>query len=210
MAFLCLGIYFTVFLVFRYRGIPCFWRAANPDLWLACGLAIIAVLYAIRYVPSTQALTLLGGAVLGQGMAFWASLEMQNVHHVERGKKCKIQHWFGVMVVSILVIVLAWASVLHTGAGLTFQYRSQARWSGAWDNPNIFGLLMGTGVLSALGLTVASFLMQSGKMGKWLCALLCLLAAILVGRGLSGPGFAARIARRRERRLRLRLAIRVD
>jgi O-antigen ligase len=43
---------------------------------------------------------------------------------------------------------------------------------------------MGTGVLLALGLTVASFLMPSGKIGQWFCALLCLLAAVLTGRGL--------------------------
>jgi hypothetical protein len=86
--------------------------------------------------------------------------------------------------VSILVIFLAWASVWHTSAGQSYQYRTQARWSGPWDNPNIAGLLMATGVMLALGLTVASFLILSGKVGKWSCALLCLLAAILLGRGL--------------------------
>ncbi len=181
MVFLCLAVYFAAFLFFRYRGTPVFWRVANPDLWLACGLAIIAALYAIDYVPSTQALTLLGGAVLGQGMAFWASLEMQNVHHAERGKKCKIQNWFGGMVVSILVIILAWASVLHAGAVLTFQYRSQARWSGVWDNPNIFGMLMGTGFVLAFG--IASGFLRSWT-GKIVVVPLCLVAAGLMVRGL--------------------------
>ena len=184
MAFSCLGIYLTAFLFFRYHGIRCFWRAVNPDLWLACGLVIIAVLYAIHYVPSTQALTLLGGAVVGHGMAFWATLEMQNVHHVERGKKCKMQNRLGILVVSLLMILLALASVWQTDAGHTFEYHGQMRWAGPWDNPNIFGLLMGASVLLALGLTVASFHLLAGKTGKWLCALLCLFAAILMGRGL--------------------------
>jgi uncharacterized membrane protein YsdA (DUF1294 family) len=184
MLFVSLGIYFTAFLFFRYRASPGFWRAANPHLWLACALVIVAVLYAIDYVPSTQALTLLGGAVLGQGMGFWARLEMQNVHHVERGKKFTIQNSLVLLVVSILVILLAGAPVLHAGFSRTFEYHSQARWSSVWDNPNIFGLLMGTGVLIALGLTVASFRLLSGRIGKWSCALLCLLAAILMRRGL--------------------------
>ncbi len=177
MAFACLGIYFTAFLFFRWRGSSGVWRAANPDLWLASGLGIMAAFYAFHYVPSAQALTLLAGAVLGKGMAFWAEFEF---HH----SKSNTQNWFGVWVVSILVIFLAWASVWRPSAGHTFEYRSQARWSGPWDNPNIFGLLMGTGVVLALGIMAASFLMLSGKIGKWSCALLCLLAAILMGRGL--------------------------
>jgi hypothetical protein len=177
MAFLCLGIYFTAFVFFRWRASPSFWRAANPDLWLASGLVIMALIYAIHHVPSTQALTFLAGAVLGQGMAFWAGFEFHN-------PKSKIQNWFSVLAVSILVIFLAWASVWHTSAVHTYEYRNQARWSGPWDNPNIFGLLMATGVVLALGTAAASFLMLSGKIGKWLCALLCLLAAILMGRGL--------------------------
>jgi len=39
-------------------------------------LAVVALVYAFDYtqaVKSTQALTLLGGAVLGQGAAFWES-----------------------------------------------------------------------------------------------------------------------------------------
>ena len=109
MAFVCLGIYFTGFLFFRWRSSYGFWKAANPDLWLASGLGMMAVLYAVHYVPSAQALTLFGGAVIGQGMAFWVAVENQN-------PKSKIDNWFGVMVVSILVIFLTWAS-LGTRAG---------------------------------------------------------------------------------------------
>ena len=177
MALLCLGIYFTAFLFFRGHGSPGFCRAANPDLWLACGMVLMAALYAIHHVPSAPALTLLAGAVLGQGTAFWADLENQN-------PKFRIQNRFGVLAVSILVIFLACASVWHPSVGHAYEYRSQARWSSLWDNPNIFGLLMATGVMLALGLTVAAFLMLSGKIWKWLCALLCLFAAILMGRGL--------------------------
>src|SRR5438477_7358407 len=61
MVFLCLGIYFTTFLVLRSpkggaHGVT------RPTFWLACTLFVSAVLYASHYSPSTQALTLLSGA----------------------------------------------------------------------------------------------------------------------------------------------------
>lgn len=177
MAFLCLGVYFTALIFFRYRASSGFWRAANPHLWLACALVIIAALYASDYTPSVQALTFIAGAALGQGMAFWTELEFHN-------SKFTIQNSLVLLVVSILVLLLACVSVLHVGAARTYEYHSRARWAGVWDNPNIFGVLMGTGVLLALGLTMASFYLLSGKIGRWLCAPLCLLAAILMGRGL--------------------------
>jgi hypothetical protein len=174
MAFSCLEIYFMAFLFFRFRGNRCFWRAANPNLWFVGALVIMAVLYAIDYALSAQALTLLAGAVLGQGMAFWASLEMQNA-------KCKMQNCFGVLVVSLLVILLALASVWQTGAGHTYEYHGQMRWSGFWDNPNIFGLLMGAGVVLALGIASWAWRLRTGR---FMIVPLCLAAAGLIARGL--------------------------
>jgi O-antigen ligase len=136
----------------------------------------MSVLYAVLYVPSTPALTLLGGAVVGQGMAFGADWELHN-------SKSKILSWFGLLIVSFLIVCLTWAS-LHTGAGRTYEYRGQPRWFGVWDNPNIFGLLMATGVVLALGTAATSLNLLSGINGKWICALLCFLAAIHMGRGL--------------------------
>ena len=138
MVFLCLGIYFTVFLFLRARIATGFWRAANPSLWLALGLFIGAILYAIDYSPSTLALTLLGGVVLGQGLAAWADFEA-------RSRKSTGGNNFGALVASILVILLALASVWQA-ASHTYEYHNHARWSGPWDNPNLFGLLMGTGI----------------------------------------------------------------
>ena len=66
------------FLFLRARITTGFWRAANPNLWLACTLLISAIIYAINYSPSTDALTLLAGAVLGQGVAVWAGLEVRS------------------------------------------------------------------------------------------------------------------------------------
>jgi hypothetical protein len=91
-----------------------------------------------------------------------------------------------------LVLLLAWASVWNGDFGPTYSYQAHARWTGAWDNPNLFGLLMGTGLVLVIG--GAAFIDQisvcrraKGKIwtvGKYLGALLCLLAAVLLGRGL--------------------------
>ena len=51
-----------------------------------------------------------------------------------------------------LIILLAGAAVWQAETGHLFQYRGQARWSGPWDNPNTFGVLMGVGVLAVGGL----------------------------------------------------------
>ena len=87
----------------------------------------------------------------------------------------------------------------HLEAGETFQYRGQTRWSGPWDNPNIFGLLMGTGIALAIGGAVLSFQFQVSSEGikayiswkrlcaksrKWIFVFLCLFAVLMMARGL--------------------------
>ena len=61
------------------------------------------------------------------------------------------------LLLSTLLLLLAAASLWHPEAAMQFQYRGLNRWSGPWDNPNIFGLLMGTGVMLAAGMLVASY-----------------------------------------------------
>ncbi len=81
MIFVCAGIYFLTLVILRRRlagaGTGTRWNASLPgELWLVGLLAVVALVYAFDYtqaVKSTQALTLLGGAVLGQGAAFWES-----------------------------------------------------------------------------------------------------------------------------------------
>src|ERR1019366_3713001 len=145
MVFLCLVIYGVAFLFLRWwseKGLLQKHQGAKasrslsaktgahgvtrPTFWLACALFIGAVLYAINYSSSIQALTLLAGAVLGQGAGYLKSRKQK----VESGNK------FVTLVVVFFVALLALASVWHTETGHTFEYRSHARWSGPWDNPN--------------------------------------------------------------------------
>ena len=64
---------------------------------------------------------------------------------------------------TILVVLLALASVWHTEAVHTFEYHGQTRWSGPWDNPNLFGLLMGTGAALAAGFGLQRWKMEDGR-----------------------------------------------
>lgn len=186
MVFLCLAIYFTVFLFFRSRAVSDFWRAANPNLWLALGLFISAIFYGVNYSPSLDALTLLGGAVLGQGVAVWAGFNADKPfpHSAFR---------FPVLLVSLLMILLALASVWNVATGRSYEYRSHVRWSGPWENPNIAGLLMGVGVVLAAGGAVLCVMCRGSKkdevrswklgVGKYVVVILFLFVAGLMARG---------------------------
>jgi hypothetical protein len=119
-------------------------------------------------------ITLLGGVVVGQSIAVWAHFEGINGNSV-------IQNRLGVLVVSLLAILLTLTSAWHPDGRHNFEYRSHARWCGPWDNPNSFGMLMGAGILLALGM--ASGRRRRGK-GRFVVVTLGLLAAGLMGRGL--------------------------
>ena len=59
-------------------------------------------------------------------------------------------------VLAILTLLLACAALWHPERGMEYFYRGQPRWTGPWDNPNLFGVLMGVGVVLAGGLLVQS------------------------------------------------------
>jgi hypothetical protein len=146
----------------------------EPTFWLT-GLVILAVVaYALDYpaaVKSTSALTLVGAAMLGQAAAVWGGSPKSKVQSPKpikcgvpnaewgiadcRGKKGECRS-VGDEIVLVLIILLAVAAVWQGETGRLFQYRGQGRWSGPWDNPNTFGMLMGVGLLLAVGRLVQS------------------------------------------------------
>jgi O-antigen ligase len=99
------------------------------------------------------------------------------------------------VILSLLVMLLALASVWNVNSTHIFEYHGHTRWSGPWDNPNIAGLLMGTGVALALGLGISRRKVEDGKLKagdmnwklgvkKYAVVILCFFAAILMARGL--------------------------
>ena len=203
MVFLCLGFYFIVILFFRWRserGFPPGLRSTATSYWLVYPFGLSAGLYALHSSTSAPALTLFAGAVLGQGAAFWVQLEAGGMggrspvgaYQIRKPIRSASFSSLSFQIPFFLVLLLAWASVWNGDFGPTYSYQAHARWTGAWDNPNLFGLLMGTGLLLAIGGTVYLYQFSIGgraggisrTVGKYLGALLCRLAAMLLGRGL--------------------------
>ena len=207
MVFTCASAYFLVFVVLGSRLVVARedggWGIADrvgivqrrwglapeawlrePDYWVAGLIAVSALAYTLDYpqaVKSTQALTLLGGATLGQGAAVWAL----------KSPKSKVQSPKSPAstVMGVLIALLLAGAIWRTGIGQVFQYRGQARWSGPWDNPNTFGVLMGAGAVLALGWVLRAWRMGNGKwqisnLLRWLFTTLLVAAAGAMGVGL--------------------------
>jgi hypothetical protein len=154
------GMYLIAFVILRRRlaahGRIATWRKAclSNEVWLAGLVAVAALAYALYYaqaIKPTEALVLLGGATLGQGVAVWTEwgnrIPKSKVQSPKLGRGT---------VVGLLIILLTTAAVCQAETTLPFQYRGQARWSGPWKNPNAFGVLMGVGVVLAVGRLVQS------------------------------------------------------
>jgi O-antigen ligase len=174
MVILCLGIYFAAFLFLRIRAVSGFWRATNPSLWLVCLLLISAILYTFNYSHFVDALMLLAGAVLGQGAVVGGNWE----------KTERTARSLSALIVTMLVILLALASAWKTSTSHIFEYRGQARWSGTWDNPNIYGLLLGAGMALAAGMGIREWRVGDGRWRKIILLISCLVAFGLMGCGL--------------------------
>jgi hypothetical protein len=199
MVFLCLAIYFIALGFFRRRsegGFPARRRRAATIYWLVYPLGISAGGYALYYCASVPALTLLAGAVLGQGVAAGVTFGNggQAVAVASEGRGSNRSPWFldyAFQIPWLLVLLLAGASVWHGDSGPTYAYQAHTRWTGAWDNPNLFGLLMGTGVVLVIGGMASLYRFSTGRRaaGKGGMVLTCLggllglAAALLLGRG---------------------------
>ena len=192
MVFLCLGTYFVAFVFLHYKVKQASWSSQRDDLtfWLACGVFVAAVVYALNYSPSTQALTLMAGTVIGKAFGFWAGLIAQNsVGGEVTSFKSKSSQSLLTSSATILVVLLALTSIWQFETPHTFEYHGQTRWSGPWENPNLAGLLMGTGAVLALGQAIVSFKFQvlsgrKSKIMKYALGVLCIVAVGCMGRGL--------------------------
>ena len=206
MVFLCLVIYLNIFLFlgFVMESKPTMYcRISNPlagatgyavwssryarNFWLACTMFLNSAIYAIRYQPSSLAITLLAGVVVGKGLMLWADIESKN-------RQFRILDICVVLLIGLLLLASVWST-----DGRIYAYQAHTRWTGPWKNPNIFGLLMGTGIVLVVGLAAhyarrldQTFNYPVGvdhRLARQLsmycfCTLLCCLAVILMGRAL--------------------------
>ena len=154
---------------------------SSPVFWLLAFVTLVLIRYAFDYTDaarSLQVVVLLTGIVIGKGIAFYANRVLAmgdrreevgsgsplpavgatssgcatfSPSDAEKGSGAQ-----GLtrptMILGIIVFLLAGAALWQPERGMEFQYRGQRRWTGVWDNPNTYGVLMGTGLTLALGL----------------------------------------------------------
>ena len=125
----------------------CGWR--DPNLWLIFTVALAVFHPAANYTgaqQSTLALTLISTATMGQSAATWAAWR-QNSRDRRPGSAAAVA-------LAVFAVLLLAACLLGTDTGRTFEYHRRERSSGLWDNPNIYGLLTGVGMVVSLGCLV--------------------------------------------------------
>jgi hypothetical protein len=118
----------------------------NPAIWLG-GVATLAAadcVFQEGALDATRALIFLAAMNLGTGAVLWA-------------------RWAGARDLRGSMAGIIWglfwllaAAAWHPARNPAFQYHDDPRWIGVWNNPNLFGLLMGTGLALAAGLMIKS------------------------------------------------------
>jgi O-antigen ligase len=153
------------------------------------GLLLIAIAaFFIGYAAqSVDAVILLAGVTLGRGTRFFLKSGKRNppspgfgAARAESGNDSAhvTRHSSLVTFLVGLVVLLAFASWWHLAP--TGAYHGP-RWMGLWDNPNIYGMLMGVGTVLAIGL-LAARKAESGKRKAEI--ILLLVAAVMLAVGL--------------------------
>ena len=156
---LCLACYFILLLLLerRFRRSPrpearekkwLFHRNMfSPDLWLTASVLLALLRFALEYDTashSIQILILMVGIVFGKAIATWARWRSDEI---ERR---------AVFLIRSLVCLLAASALWQPEKSMAYQYHGIPRWNGVWDNPNLYGLMMGVGVVLAAGQIAAS------------------------------------------------------
>jgi len=133
-------------------------RVTNPDFWLVGLVALVLLRYAVDYAnaaKSLQVVVLLTGIVVGKGAALWTAWPKRPLTlslSPSEGERVSAGRVRGTL--CILAFLLAATALWQPALGMEFHYRGVRRWEGAWENPNTYGLLMGVGLVLALGLLV--------------------------------------------------------
>ena len=193
---------------------------SRPTFWLIGFVFLVLLRYAFSYdaaSSSTNALVLVAGAVISKGVGLWAGWvgslksegqsltsdgaemggETETRHltpslsptEAERGSEtARRMTWMLFLICALLVASALW----QPEAGMQYQYRGLLRWSGPWDNPNIFGMLMGVGVVLAIGRAISgadkstfqSLKSKAGQWWSWVSSAVLAIAAVVCGIGL--------------------------
>jgi O-antigen ligase len=131
--------------------------------WPLISLLFIAIAaFFIGYATSSQevdAVILLAGVTLGRGVKFFVGDEVTSL--ISKNEKIETPYVVSYFLIG-LILLLAFSSWWHLDMAGSYH---GPRWMGLWDNPNIYGMLMGAGVVLATGLLLADrrWKMEDGK-----------------------------------------------
>jgi prepilin-type N-terminal cleavage/methylation domain-containing protein len=154
------------------------------------GLLFIAItMFFIGYTasPATDAITLLATVTMGRGTGFLLKAESGKRESGKResGNISDLQpSTFNLQPFLIgLVVLLAFSAFWHLEVARNVY--PGTRWTGLWDNPNIYGMLMGVGTTLAIALLVLSLKskVQGSKSNKAKTIFLS-IAIFMMGVGL--------------------------
>lgn len=137
------------------------------NMWLVGLLLISIFMYFTNYLSAfqpTQAIILLAGVTLGKGSAFF--FNEKNSHRIIDNsfalpQSSEIQR----DLILILILLISLTSLCHLNMAGSIYHGT--RWMGLWDNPNIYGMLMGAGVVLTAGLLAdGRWEIEDGENGK--------------------------------------------
>jgi O-antigen ligase len=149
-------------------------RRDNPDFWLGAFGAFAVLRYAFSYHTasiSVALVVLLAGAVFSRGLSVWV-----------RWSKNRIDQRITELV-ALPTFFLSATAVLPEAPKL-FQYHEVLRWSGPWNNPNLFGLLMGSAFILSVAMGIGKWKSNARFTRKAICTLIYSLAALVSGYAL--------------------------
>ena len=173
MVLLCLVLYFIAFSIFEWRSLPNGkWGGGNPILWQFAFVALILLDYGFNYSAASKTVMIpivFGTLVSGKVVALW----------VDWKRECVERRFAGIL--ALLIFLLAASSIWKPMGQETFQYHQMSRWSGPWDNPNLFGLLMGVTVILSLAMGVRASQVCVGRFRKSIWTFVCLLTFLFCG-----------------------------
>ena len=172
-----LTIYFIVFLILEWhtRSNTPYLRFSNSNIWLILLVVLTLLQYTLDYASASQSIQI---PVLITGIVFG---KLITTRACWRGDGTDRKALF---LLCLLVFGVTVSALWQPQRAIGFQYHGIPRWSGVWDNPNLYGLLMGVGAVLAAGLGLGRRRMGHGRWQATLCVLLCSFAAMLCGIGL--------------------------
>jgi hypothetical protein len=153
------------------------WRPDNPDLWLTALVVLVLLRFTLAsetVQQTSQVFIFLTGICFSKGILMWTRWWNDEVE--------SRMFWIIILLVSLLAGAALWQPEMIR----SFQYHDTFRWSGVWDNPNTYGLLMGTGLVLATSLIIGAqrWMLEDRYWFKMFSIILCSFLMILCGYGL--------------------------